>query len=71
MGIKINADKIEFLRISRGWSKRDLARRSKVSVPSIYEVERGNNQSPKLLKKIAKALGVETEALIISNNGDL
>lgn len=51
-------------REARGWSQKDLARRSGVSRPSIARVEGGEDVSTATLAKVAQALNLVLEVRI-------
>lgn len=52
--------KIVALREGKGWNQAELARRAKLSQPSVWALERGETRMPKFetLAAIARALGV-------------
>jgi transcriptional regulator with XRE-family HTH domain len=58
-------DKIKRMRMHKGFSQVELARRSGVSQPAISQIESGT-KTPTLdtLRKLAKALGVPVSELI-------
>lgn len=58
-------DAIRRLRLSRGWSQADLARRSDVSQPTVQRIEAGApHPSVVNVVRIARALGVSVEDLM-------
>lgn len=58
--------KIVALREERGLNQSELARRAKLSAPSVWALEEGRTRMPKFqtLKSIAGALGVPLSALM-------
>jgi transcriptional regulator with XRE-family HTH domain len=56
------ADDVLALRIERGWSQSELARRAKTGQPNISRIEDGlANPTIKFLQKLARAFGVKLE----------
>lgn len=58
--------KIKQLRMRRGWTQEELARKAKLSLVSVGRVECGMRKNPDLStrKKLAKALGVSITDLL-------
>jgi transcriptional regulator with XRE-family HTH domain len=66
--------KIVALREERGLSQSELARRAKLSAPSVWALEAGETKMPKYqtLKSLAAALGVPIQALMADEQpGDI
>lgn len=62
---------VRSLRSSRGWSRRELARQTGISVRFLADVEQGNaNPSLLLLVELASALGTELPALLSGFGGN-
>jgi len=57
--------KIKHLRLGRGWSQHELARRAGVSQPTVFSVERGSpSVRATTLQAIAKALDVPLRSIM-------
>jgi putative transcriptional regulator len=58
--------KIIVLREKKGWNQAELARRAKLSQPSVWALERGETKMPKFetLDAIARALGVPLKDIL-------
>lgn len=54
-------EKITELRIAKGWSKPELARRVDVSQNTIFKLEAGQTRTFKFLLRLAEVLGCEPE----------
>jgi transcriptional regulator with XRE-family HTH domain len=63
-------DHLQILRKRKllGWSQQVLAQRSGIAQTVISRVERGENQSPKTYKKLAKALDLKMDDLLVDDN---
>lgn len=61
--------KITALREGRGWNMAELARRSRIASPSLWEIENQITKKPKYetLANIALALGVPIQAILNSS----
>jgi transcriptional regulator with XRE-family HTH domain len=61
--------KITALREGRGWNMAELARRSRLSQPTLWELEHQITKKPKYetLTSIAAALGVPVQAILNSS----
>lgn len=60
----VNPDAALQARLDRGWTARELARRSGVSVGTIRNIETGRNEpTTVVLHAIADALGVDVSTL--------
>jgi transcriptional regulator with XRE-family HTH domain len=73
---RVLAKNIKFYRENRLWSQADLAAYSKISIPFLSEIERGNKWPfPDTLGKIANALNVSVHDLFretgTPSNGEL
>ena len=58
--------KIKMLRLAKGWSQRELARRAGISQPSLSYIEEKDPTGSKALPQLAEALGVNPEDLLSS-----
>ena len=56
--------KIKMLRLAKGWSQRELARRAGISQPSLSYIEEKDPTGSKALPQLAEALGVNPEDLL-------
>jgi|RhiMethySRZTD1v2_1073278.scaffolds.fasta_scaffold655966_3 transcriptional regulator with XRE-family HTH domain len=58
-------ERLKRIREQRGWSPSELAERSGVPYETIYRVERGTHQEPRvsIAAKLARALGVSLDVL--------
>ena len=67
------AHQIRQLRYSKGWSPDDLAGRAHISRTALYQIENGKTGLPRAatLRRIAEALGVEPENLVLAKETDL
>ena len=63
---KILAEKIKALRAQRGWTQKDLAEKTGLSMGAISEIERGLYQFHRrsTIEKIARAFGLAPEELL-------
>lgn len=61
--MKLNIEALEDARLLAGMTKRDLAREIGVSENTIYQLFKGKTLSPKLIKRVCEALGLETSAV--------
>lgn len=66
--IRANAKKLVLLRVTNGWSKAELARKSGLVPSTIAKIEQGSNVSPKAAKKIADALRVDISEIFTITN---
>src|SRR4051794_18452488 len=56
----VRGDKVAELRIKKGWSVAELARKARMSKPTIKDMEAGKRpQFESTLIRVAKALGIE------------
>lgn len=57
--------RLKAIREKRGWSQSELAERAHVPYETIYRVERGTHQEPRIsiAVKLARALGVSLDVL--------
>ena len=60
------AKRIRDSRYAKGWGPDDLAGRAKISRTALYQIESGKTETPRAgtLRRIARALGVSTDALL-------
>jgi transcriptional regulator with XRE-family HTH domain len=56
--VEVDVDKLQELRINRGFSQRRLAELAGVSNTSVWKIEQGGGANPSTLKKLADILGV-------------
>jgi transcriptional regulator with XRE-family HTH domain len=64
MFLRLLAERIKTLRLSKGWSQERLAERAAMQRSYLADLERGNrNPSVRTLVKVANALGVALPAL--------
>ncbi|MBI4936674.1 MAG: helix-turn-helix transcriptional regulator [Nitrosomonadales bacterium] len=55
------------LRLQKGWSQAELAKRAETSQPYIARLELGNvDPQISTVKKLAKALGVSLETMVLA-----
>lgn len=66
--IKAKTQHLMLLRVSKGWSKSDLAKHSELSPSAVVKIEGGKNASAKAAKKIADALQVEVSEIFTITN---
>lgn len=62
---------LEEMRLMKGWSQSELARRSGVGQSTISRIERGDTAGVSLgvLEKLARALGIDDPAYLIVKKG--
>ena len=62
---------LEEMRLIKGWSQSELARRSDVGQSTISRIERGDTAGVSLgvLEKLARALGIDDPAYLIVKKG--
>ncbi len=60
------AKRIRDCRYAKGWGPDELAGRAQISRTALYQIECGKTETPRAgtLRRIAKALGVTTDALL-------
>jgi transcriptional regulator with XRE-family HTH domain len=60
------AKRIRDSRYAKGWGPDELASRAKISRTALYQIESGKTEAPRAatLRRIARALGVSTDALL-------
>jgi transcriptional regulator with XRE-family HTH domain len=60
------AKRIRDSRYAKGWGPDELASRAEISRTALYQIESGKTETPRAgtLRRIAKALGVTTDALL-------
>ncbi|HEU5118368.1 MAG TPA: helix-turn-helix transcriptional regulator [Isosphaeraceae bacterium] len=60
------AKRIRDCRYAKGWGPDELAGRAQISRTALYQIESGKTETPRAgtLRRIAKALGVTTDALL-------
>ena len=63
--MQYDASKLKRERLIKGWTKKRLAKIVGVDNAIIRRVENGENQSPETIRKMADALGVPMEAIVI------
>lgn len=67
--IKAKVSEMTVLRVSKGWSMNELAKKSNVAPSTIVKMTQGRGVSAKTAKKIADALQVEVKDIFaILNN---
>jgi transcriptional regulator with XRE-family HTH domain len=67
---QILAERIQHLRVERGWNVSLLAEKAEISRTTLHEIEQGRTRSPHLttLQAVAKALSVEVADLTASES---
>lgn len=65
------AKRVRDLRYAKGWGPDELASRAEISRTALYQIECGKTETPRAgtLKRIARALDVSIEALLLSEEG--
>lgn len=60
------AKRIRDSRYAKGWGPDELASRARISRTALYQIESGKTEAPRAatLRRIARALGVSTDALL-------
>ncbi len=62
MSININVEKLQYIRISKGYTMSGLAKKAGISKYSVSQVENQNvNPRPDTIRKICLALDIEFE----------
>lgn len=69
---EVNGRRVRLLREERGWSQGELARRAGVSQGHLSNIERGVRRDTQIVTaaRIAKALGVPTDDLLVGPRRD-
>lgn len=63
---------IEARRVQRGWTRAELARRTRMDASDIGRIERGQMRPyPGQARKIAAALGIQPEAIAGQRTDDI
>ena len=62
--IKVDVEKLWKLRVNRGLTQRQLARKARISNSTLSKIEHGRGAMPSTLKKLADVLGVEPVDLV-------
>ncbi len=57
-------DKLQRLRVDKGWSIRELAEAAGVHRNTVWKIEHGGKATAKTLKKLGDALGVRASELL-------
>jgi ribosome-binding protein aMBF1 (putative translation factor) len=63
--VKFDTKKLQHARIVKGWNKRQLAQQIDVTPSVIGRVEAGTNTNVKTIKKIADALSIRMDDIVI------
>lgn len=60
-----NLRRIRYMRLVKGWTFSKLAKEIGEHPSTVSRIERGENQNPETVKKIADALGIPMEELVL------
>jgi transcriptional regulator with XRE-family HTH domain len=63
--MKYDATKVKRARLTKGWTQERLASIADVKQATISNIEAGKTNSPSTWKRVADALGLELEGLIV------
>ena len=66
--VKVDGDKLQGLRLGKFWSREELAETADLHRDHIGRLERGKggNSRPPTVRKLAEALGVDPEELVVN-----
>jgi transcriptional regulator with XRE-family HTH domain len=64
LGVEVDVDKLQELRVNRGLSQRRLAQLAGISNTSVWKIEQGGGANPATLKKLADILEVRPVDLL-------
>lgn len=67
-GVLVWGDRVRELRDAFSWTQEDLAAQARVSLRTIYSVERSQRVSVGTIRAIAKALEIEAKTLLKRNH---
>jgi transcriptional regulator with XRE-family HTH domain len=68
--VEVNVHRLKELRTLRALTLRELGQQSEVSYATIWRLENGHNEArPSTIRKLARALGVDTAELVIAKRG--
>jgi transcriptional regulator with XRE-family HTH domain len=68
--VEVNVHRLKELRTLRALTLRELGQQSGVSYATIWRLENGHNEArPSTIRKLARALGVDTAELVIAKRG--
>lgn len=65
MKIVAKAAKLKRVRVLKGYTQRDLAKKTELSYGFISQIEQGASCSPRVAKKIAEVLSVKLEDVFL------
>jgi len=68
MNVRVNAERLRQLRIQRGWTQNKLAKVAKVGPRTVQRAEATGRCSLDTLARLAQALGVSIDELIVHHN---
>jgi transcriptional regulator with XRE-family HTH domain len=69
--MEVNVNRIKHLRHLRALTLRELGEESGVSYATIWRIESGHSDvRPSTIRKLARALGVDTAELVVTENRD-
>jgi transcriptional regulator with XRE-family HTH domain len=62
--MEVDVEKLQELRIDKGWSLRQLAEAAGIHRNTLWKIEHGGNATPATLKKLGDVLGVRASELV-------
>src|ERR687893_1542623 len=69
--VEVNVHRLKELRTLRALTLRELGQQSGVSYATIWRLENGHKEArPSTIRKLARALGVDTAELVIAARGE-
>jgi transcriptional regulator with XRE-family HTH domain len=69
--VEVNVERLRHLRHLRALTLRELGEESGVSYATIWRIENGHAEvRPSTVRKLARALGVDTAELVVLGGGD-
>jgi len=65
--MEIRTEQIAIARVSKGWTRVELAKAANLNTATITRLEQGKHQRPSTLYRVCLALGIPVESIISAN----